>query len=392
MSAAEPLRKQLDRLQQRSLAIGAAASLACVFGAYFDPGQFFRSYLVAYIFWCGIAVGCLGFLMLHHLVGGRWGFVIQRPLESAIRTLPLLALLFLPVLLGMQELYLWARPEAAADELLRQKSPYLNGPFFIARALAYLAIWIGIGHFLTRWSLEQDRGADRTLTRRLQLLSGPGLVLYGLTVTFSSIDWMMSLEPKWFSTMYGMMFMVLYPLTALSFIVAIAFLLAGREPLSRVISPDRFHDLGNLLLALVMLWAYLAFSQFLIVWSENLVEEIPWYLRRTAGGWGAVAVALILFQFGLPFLLLLSRGTKRGAATLATVASVVLLMCWINLFWLIAPAFYPGKLQIHWLDLLTPVGIGGIWLAVFFRHLKRPSLLPLHDPRFAGPAGEMQGA
>ena len=375
--------RRWDLMQKRSLAVGLVAAVLCAGGALIFPPSFFRAYLSAYIFWVGIPVGCLALLMLHHLVGGRWGFMIQRILEAAIQTLPLMALLFIPLFFGLPDLYPWARTEVvAADPVLQQKAAYLNVPFFIARAVVYFAVWIVLGRLLVTWSLQQDRTADDTLTLRLQRLSGPGLVLYGLTVSFAAIDWMMSLEPKWYSTIFGMMFMVSFGLAALALAILATRFLETEKPLARVASPDRWHDLGNLLLALVMFWAYLSFSQFLLIWSENLTEEIPWYLHRIGGGWEWVAIALILFQFGLPFVLLLSRTTKRNSQILATVAGAILFMHWLDTIWMIAPSFYPAGFYLHWLDIATPVAIGGLWLAAFIGHLEARSLLPLHDPRF----------
>jgi hypothetical protein len=374
---------RFEPLRKRSLGIGMTALAVSLAAAWFDRQQFFRSYLVAYIFWIGIPLGCFALVMLHHLVGGTWGFVIQRLLEAGMRTFVLMAALFLPLLFGMRELYLWARPEiVAADALLRHKSLYLNSPFFIARTVLYFVIWITVGHFLSKWSVAQDDTGESSLARRLQNLSGPGLVLYGLTVTFSAIDWVMSLDPHWYSTIYGMIFMVSYGLSALALVIIVAYLLSDRKPLAQVMGPDQFHDLGNLLLALVMFWAYLGISQFLIIWMENLREEIPWYLHRGAGGWQTVALLLILFQFALPFALLLSRSTKRSPAALSVIALVILLMHWVDLLWLVAPAFHPGKFYLHWIDFAALIGIGGLWLAAFLGNLGQHALLPLHDPRF----------
>ena len=373
-----------DSLRNRLLAASGVAFVLCVAGALVDARRFFYAYLSAYIFWIGIPLGCWALLMLHHLVGGRWGFVIQRVLESAARTFPLMAALFIPILFGMQALYPWAQPEAvAADRLLQAKTAYLNVPFFIARAAVYFAIWIGASQLLSRWSLEQDRSGDVALVARLQRLSGPGLVLYGLTVTFSAIDWLMSLEPRWYSTIYGMLYMVSFGLAALALVIIVVYLLENEQPLVQVLAPERFHDLGNLLLALVMFWAYLNFSQFLLVWAENLAEEIPWYLHRLRGGWQWVALALVIFQFALPFLLLLARAIKCRGRALALVAAAILVMHWIDMMWLVAPSFHPGQFHIHWLDVAALVGIGGVWLAVFLTALKARSLLPLRDPRFA---------
>ena len=359
------------------------AIVLCLIGAYFNRQQFFRSYLTAYIFWLGIPLGAFGVLMTHHLVGGTWGFVIQRLLESAIRTFPVTALLFLPILFGIPDLYLWARPESMThDEILRQKTLYLNVPFFIFRAIVYFAIWISVSHFLTKWSADQDRAADGALTQRLQNLSGPGLVLYGLTVTFSAIDWIMSLEPRWYSTIYGMIFMVSHALVALAFVTGVGFVLWNRRPLANVTAPWVFQDLGNMLLALVMFWAYLSFSQFLLIWVENLRNETPWYLDRITGGWGVVASVLIIFEFALPFLLLLSRAVKRKSETLCTLAFMIVAIHLVEVFWFVKPAFHPGVFSIHWLDLAAPVGIGGLWLSVFLWQLESRALYPFHDPRF----------
>jgi hypothetical protein len=382
MTRTENIHHQFDRLQHRAFAVGLAALAVLVGGVLLNSEQFFRSYLLAYVFWIGIALGSLAIVMLHHLVGGAWGSVIRRLLEAGTRTLPLMTLLFIPILFGLHDLYLWARPDhVAADQLLQHKSLYLNIPFFVIRNILYFAVWIVTATFLNRWSFEHDRTGEPILTRRLRLLSGPGLVLYGLTVTFASIDWVMSLEPDWFSTIYGILFIVGQGLTTLAFVIPAAVLLADRQPLSKVIAPTHFHDLGNLLLSFVVLWAYIAFSQYLIIWSGNLPEEIPWILRRTTGGWEWIGLFLVPFHFVLPFLLLLSRGTKRSARMLFRVAVLILFMRIVDLFWIVVPAFLPTGLAIHWMDLAAFIGVGGMWLAVFVRQLKARPLLPLHDPR-----------
>ncbi|TMA82880.1 MAG: hypothetical protein E6J77_15170, partial [Deltaproteobacteria bacterium] len=277
------------RFRRNCLLVGIAGLAACAAGAAANPAAFFRAYLVAYLFWLGIALGCMAIVLIHYLTGGAWGLVIRRVLESGTRTLPLLALAFLPLAFGLRELYEWARPEVvAADALLRHKSAYLNAPFFLVRAAIYLAAWIAVAAVLRRWSPE-----DAAPPRRLRVLAGPGLAVYGLTMTFAAIDWVMSLEPHWFSTVYGMMFATGQVLAGFAFVIAVTTLLARRAPLAGLVAPNHFTDLGNLLLAFVMLWAYLAFAQYLLIWAGNLPEEIPWYLRRQQGGWAAVAVALI---------------------------------------------------------------------------------------------------
>jgi hypothetical protein len=374
-----------DRVQQRALVVGAAGVVLCGVGVFSNPTQFFRSYLLAYLFWLSIPLGCLAILMLHHLVGGAWGAMIRRVLESGTRTLPLLVLLYVPLLFGVHELYLWARPEVVAnDPLLQRKSSYLNIPFFMLRSAFYFVIWLAVSHLLNKWSLAQDQTGADPFERRMRLLSGPGLVLYVLTATFASVDWMMSLEPHWFSTIYGILAIVGQLLATLAFVVVVAALLVDAPPLSDVMSPAHFHDLGNLVLAFVMVWAYMAFSQFLIIWSGNLPEEITWYLLRTQGGWEWVGLALFLFYFALPFLLLLSRGIKQRVRLLAWVAAAILGMHVVDVFWLVVPAFQPTGFAVHWMDVAALVGIGGIWIAVFVWQLRRRPLLPVYDPGLLG--------
>jgi len=382
--ASEQVGIDFEKYERRSLLVGAVALAVCLAGGVaISREQFLHAYLAAYLFWAGVALGSLALLMLHHLVGGRWGHAIQRVLEAAASTLPCLALFFLPILLNLPGLYIWAQPGAAERiHLLHHKALYLNVPFFWVRTLFYFAVWITLSGLLRRWSLEQDRTGEAGITRRLQVLSGPGLVLYGLTVTFAAFDWVMSIEPQWFSTIYGVIFIVGQGLAALAFAIVVTRLLADRKLLADTLTPNHFHDLGNLLLAFVMLWAYVAFSQYLIIWSGNIPEEIIWYVNRMAGGWRLLAFALIGLHFILPFLLLLSRTTKRRARGLFAVALGILVMRMVDLFWVVSPAFHPTEWGLHWLDLVAPAALGGIWLAAFLRQLKRHPLLPLRDPRF----------
>lgn len=344
--------------------------------------QLFRSYLIAYLFWFGIALGCLPLLMLHHVVGGAWGFAIRRILEAGTRTLPLMLILFVPLLFGIHSLYGWSNPEIVAhDEVLQAKQAYLNVPFFIVRAALYFFAWLILSFLLNRWSVEQDATGNPALARRLQLLSAPGIVVYSLAITFASIDWGMSLEPHWFSTIYGMLFIVGQSLAALAFVIPLAVLLSESPPVSAFLKADIFQDLGNLLLAFVMLWAYISFSQYLIIWAGNLPEEIPWYIHRGSNGWQWVAAVLALFHFAIPFLLLLGRANKRKKTFLASIALAVVLMRWVDIYWLIAPAFF-RNVRIHWLDIVFLFVVGGIWLYAFLAQLMNRALLPLRDPNF----------
>jgi hypothetical protein len=375
------LGRNLEQVRQRSLIVGVVFLLLCIIGGRFSPDQFFRSYLFSYMFYIGVTLGSLALVMLQYLSGGSWGIVIRRITESATRTIPLLALLFLPILFGRHNLYSWSRPEiVAADPLIQHKHPYLNVPFFIARAAIYFFGWWIFAHFLNKWSHEQDAEGTDPRTRRLQLLSGPGLVFYGLSVTFAAVDWVMSIDPHWFSTIYGLLFIVGQGLSALSLCIALMVLLSREGwPLERVIGPSHLHDIGKLLLTFTMLWAYFAYSQFLIIWSGNLTDEIPWYLQRLAGGWEWIGLLLVVVHFALPFALLLSRSLKRAGRTLIRVAALVIVMRFIDLFWQVAPRFQTG-LRIHWMDFAAPIGIGGLWLAMFLFQLKKWPLLPVRDP------------
>ena len=393
MSAAStpltPLPAVLDRLQRGAFVAGGLGLVTSFAGLSMRPDQFFRSYLLAFVFCVGFPLGCMAILMLHHLTGGWWGLPIRRPLEAGSRTFPVLLVLFIPLLFGLHRLYPWDQPNVvAADPILQFKSFYLNHTFFLVRAAIYFAIWFLLSYVLNKWSAEQDRTADLRLAKRLEGVSGPGLILFGLTVTFASIDWVMSLESHWFSTIFGMIFMVIYALGAVALVIIISRITANYGPVSHVVTSDQFNDLGNLLLTFVMLWAYLSFSQFLIIWAGNLKNEITFYLTRANGEWAGIAVFLILFHFAIPFLLLLQRPIKRRLKVLSIVAAALILISFIDIFWLIVPAFEPAKPRLHPLDLTLLIGICGIWLGFYLWQLRRSPLLPLHDPRFEGTGSE----
>ena len=374
---------QFDRLRRGMLITGILGFVVSVGGLVRTPEQFYRSYLLAFVFWLTIPVGSMAIVMMHHLTGGGWGFVIRRVMEAASRTLWLLALLLLPLFSGLGRLYGWAQAGAATDPAYQQKHFYLNTPFFIARGVIYFVIWMGLAWLLNRWSFEQDRTGDARLSKKLEGLSGPGLILWGIAVTFSSVDWMMSLEPNWFSTIYGMVIMVAEALCAMAFAVLVARSVADREPLAPIATPTRFNDLGNLLLAFVMLWAYLAFSQFLIIWSGNITDETVWYASRAKGSWAVLAIVLIVFHFAIPFILLLSRDIKRAPRALSRMALLLIALTLVDMFWLVAPAFEMAGPRVHWTNLSLVAGIGGFWLWEFFRQLDGKALVPMHDPRLA---------
>jgi hypothetical protein len=379
-TAVEPARPW-HRLQRQALIAGVVGLIACGLGALVSPAHFFRAYLVAFNFWLGIALGCLVVLMIQHLTGGAWGILLRRVLEAGTRTLLPLAVSAVPLLFGLQSLYLWARPEEVAhDEDLQEKSRYLNVPFFVVRLVVCFVVWLLLAARFNRLSSSQDAGTTAAADRRFRILIGPGLVLYAGTVTFASIDWVMSLEPHWASTIFPMLFAVGQALEGLAFAVAVLVLLATRPPLSTVVQRSHLRDLGNLLLTFVMFWAYMSFSQLLLIWAENMPEETPWYLRRLRGGWEWVALMLLLFQFALPFFLLLFRDVKEHPRRLAAVALFILAMRFVDILWWVEAAF-PGGISFYWLmDAAALVGLGGVWLWWFLWCLGTTPLLPLHDP------------
>jgi len=387
---ADQLIPELAEHQRRLLIIGAVGGAVSAIGLLLNPAQFLQSYLMAYMFVLGITLGCLALGMVHQLSGGAWGVVIRRPIGAATRTLPVLTLLFLPIALGVHHLYSWTDAGLVArDDVLRHKQIYLNVPFFLVRAAIYFAVWNALTYFLNAWSLEQDETGDPRLARRMQVLSAGGLVAYGLTITFASFDWLMSLEPHWFSTIYGVLIMGGQGLSAMAFLIVALVWLSRRKPLDAIIAPAHFHDLGNLMLAFVMLWAYFSFSQYLIIWSGNLPEEIAWYLHRLQTGWRFVGLTLVLFHFAVPFCVLLSRRVKREADMIVKVAIGILIARLVDLFWLIAPEFHTSGLSVSWLDAVLPASLFTLWLGCFVWQLRGRAILPVHDPEFDEALGRL---
>lgn len=371
----------LDRVGTVGLALGVGGGALLVLGFFVAREALFRSYLVGYTYWLGIALGGLALSMVYHLTGGQWGTVARRVFEAASRTLPALVLLFVPLLFGLDALYEWAHEGAvAADALLRHKAPYLNPTAWIVRAAVFFAVWLALAWTLDRWSARQDREPSPGLIRRMRTLAAPGLVLYVLSVTFAAMDWLMSVDPHWYSTIYGVWLLGGHGVATLSFLILVARYLSKREPLSGVIRPVHFHDWGKLLLAFTLLWTYFSLSQLLIIWSGNLPEEVLWYHHRLHGGWQYFGLALALLHFAVPFLALLSRDLKRDVKLLGPVAVLLLVMHWVDYFWNVMPAYSPSDLEIHWLDPVAPVALGGLWVWLFVRELRKRPLLPIGDP------------
>ncbi len=374
----------LPRARFVALLIGLAGLTGCVIGWILEPRQFYISYLAAVLLWVGISLGSLAWLMIHFLTGGRWGFPLRRFFEASARLLPLGLLFFIPIFFGLRDLYPWADPQrVAANDVLKHKHIFINEPGYVIRTVVLFALWSGIAFLLTHWSREQDRTPNPGPTKKARRLSGPGLVIYPVTGTFAFVDWIMSLEPDWYSTMFPILICIGQMLSALTFGIVLLAWFAPRTALAEITGRENFHHLGSLLLALTMMWAYMAFGQLLIVWSGDLPHEISWYLHRTAGGWRWIVIFIFLFHFLVPFFLLLSRKTKRSVVALTTVASAIFLAHVVEVWWLVTPAFYQHGFHFSWLDFAAVLGLGGLWGVCFSLQLQRVSLIPLNDPRFA---------
>ena len=374
---------ELARVRNIALAVGGVFTLLMIIGALFDRPHFFHGYLVGYIFWVGITVGSLALLMLQHLTGGAWGLVIRRVLEASTRTLPLMVLLFVPIVIGLNYIYAWTDPAVMGrtEALQKKAAAYLHPSFFIIRAVVYFAIWSALAMLLNWLSLQQDRAAGRKVKKKMQMVSGPGLGLLILSVTFASVDWVMSLDPAWYSTIYGLIFVASWSLSALAFTTLVMTWLSVRAPMDTVVQRSHYHDWGNLTLALVMLWTYFAFSQYLIIWSANLPEETTWYVARARGGWGKIALIIVILQFAFPFMTLLSRATKKSAQKLAMLAALILVMRILDAIWLVEPTYRHGDFALNWMDFVAPIAIGGLWIGTFAWQLQKRPLLPINDPQ-----------
>jgi hypothetical protein len=379
--AAPPVVKTI---QWRSLVIGVIFSVAAIVGAVRKPDEFFQAYLLAFMAWLGVTLGSVAILMVRHLTGGGWGMVIRRILGAAMRCIPLMTVFFVPLMFGMPRLYKWAQPLSQIDDkhlrvhLEQITQSYLTVRGFIVRAALYFAIWNLLSFFLTHWSAQQDHPPEHDNSKRFRALSGPGIVLYAFTISFAAIDWVMSIDPSWISTIYGLLILIGQLLSAMCFAVVIERILARYKPMSELLQPNFVHDHGKWMLVFIMVWAYFAFSQWLIIWAGNLPDEITWYMRRLHGGWGSVGLVLALFQFAVPFAILLSRSFKRDISRLVWLAVWLLLMRLLDLFWIIEPNF-SVSLRVTWLEIVVPVAMGGLWMAFYCHNLSLMPLVPAYD-------------
>lgn len=372
---------RLGKFQTLSLWAGVAALALCTAGFFPDRRQFFFSYLAGWLFWLGLSAGSLLIVMIHHLTGGRWGYPARRLWEAAFMVLPVMLLLFIPICFGLGELYPWARPaDVLAEKVLRHRQGFQSGWAFAVRAAVILGILAGLAVSLRKCSLRQDATPDAAPTRRARVISGPGLIIAGLALTFASVDWVMSLEKRWFSSIFGIVFMGGQVLGAFAFAIVMLAMLRTEEPYRDTLNKTQVHPLGNLLLTAVMFWAYVSFGQLLIIYSGDLPPELDWYLHRIAGGWKYVVIALGIFHFLAPFFLLLFRVMKLHPGPLAAIAAMVLAAHAMDAYWMVMPSFHQTRLNPRWLDLAAPIGIGGLWISFFLARLRSAALLPPHDP------------
>lgn len=380
------------QLVSRALALGVGGLLLFGLGLLLDPRQALMSYLAAYATMLSLGLGALTLVMISNITGARWFAPFRRPAEAVAATAPLFALLFLPLVFGLRDVYPWVPPAAslgpAAKASLEAKRIYLNVPFFLLRAVLYFAVWIATSLLLRHWSVRQEMQSMERPARRTRALSAGGLPAVGLTLSFAAFDWLMSLSPAWFSTIYGLYYFAGAFLGALALLAAVTPGAERARLLGGTVSGDEYHALGKLLLTFVVFWAYIAFSQLLIIWIADVPQEVSWYLPRLGGSWGGLALVLLVGQFGLPFLLLLFRGVKRSPRVLAKIGFWLLLMHYLDVYWLVLPQLWPAGVHLHWLDLVTLTAVGGLTLAYVGWQLRRTATLLPVSPRMGPPASD----
>lgn len=379
--------------------VGGLGLLLCVAGFFANRAQFFQSYLFAFIYWGGFTLGGLCVLLLHHVVGGKWGATSRRFLEAQMRTLPLMFLFLVVLLIGMKEIYPWTHANLVSqNQYLQHKQPYLNVPFFLLRIVIYFAVWLFWGLRVNKMADEQDRTGDPTLRERMRAFSAPGLLLFTLTASFAMFDWVLSADTQYFSTVYGAMILIGDILQTFALTIIVIILTSRGDRFGGRINAAILHDLGKLMFAFVIFWAYLSASQLIITWPANLPQEAVWYIDRTTGFWKALAATVALSMFAIPFCALLSQSLKKNPKRLIWVCVWILAARLVEIFWIVEPPFRNVSASsplatstgftVYWTDAAAFIGLGGIWLYVFLGQLRRRPLLPLRDPRVMAPRPE----
>lgn len=379
--------KEVGQYQTKALILAAILLGVSLIGLFTgNTATFYQSYLIGYFYAICFALGCLGLLCVQHLSGGGWGIAIRRMLEAGAKTIPFFAILFIPIILGSHHIYEWTHHDVVQNNhILHQKEPYLNMPFWLIRTAFYFIFWITVTYGLSRMSLRQDKTGDPSISDRMTLWSGPALLFNILICTFASVDWFMSTEPEWYSTIYGMLFIAQQAVSVISFMIVIGVLLSAVAPMDKVIVPKHLHDLGKFLLAFTMLWAYFSFSQYIIVWAGNLPEETTWYLKRIRGFGEYMAYFIVVAHFLLPFIILLSRDLKRRASAIAKIAGFMIVMRLIDAVWFIAPGFTKGigNFHLNWMHFVLPLGMFALFIGLFMMNLKKHAMVPVHEPNLS---------
>ncbi len=384
-----PLAPAFSRFQRSTLILGALALLLSLIGAFTATQTFFEAYLFAYLFWIGLALGCMVMLFVQHLAGGSWGALIRRPLEAGMMVLPVMAVFFIPILIGLftGNLYIWNDADyLASHPIAAAKTAYLNAPGFIIRSIIYLAIWSYGAWFFFKKAAEQDADAMNS-TRigfRLKSVAAPWIIIYVMTMTFAGIDWAMSISPEFFSGIYSVILMIGQAISAMCFVIfMMVYLASNNEELNEALTSKRLQDLGNFLMAFTMFWAYTSISQLIIIWTNNIIETNPYYVLRFSPAWQGIGIFLIFFGFFAPFVILFSRWVKRKRRALVLVAVWAVAIRLLDLYYIMIPSYGREGFPLHWLDFAVMIGLGGIWLSVFAANFKSRPLLPMHDPRLA---------
>jgi hypothetical protein len=385
----ERLGPRAIRVEQISGVIGALGLLLCCAAFFYNREEFFQSYSFAFLYWGGFSIGGLGVLLMHHTVGGKWGVTIRRLLEAQMRTLPLIAVLIIPILFGLRFLYPWANHELVMQTpVLQHKAPYLNTPFFIGRVVLYFAVFLFWGFRVNRMADRQDETGDPTLKERMRAFSAPGILIFTILGTFAYIDWILSADIQFFSTVYGAMILIGDILQSIAISIIVLVLASRDDRFGGRVNAPILHDLGNMMFAFVIFWAYLSASQLIIIWPANLPQEVGWYLDRVRGFWKYLAATTALSMFAIPFCLLLSQDRKRHPIRLMRVAIFILCARIVDMFWIVEPTHRTHGFALYWTDFAAFLGIGGIWVYVYLGQLRRRPLLPLRDPRVAEPMPE----
>lgn len=365
-----------------ALIVGIIGLALSAVGWLTETRQFFHSYLVAFVFWMTIALGGLFFVMLHHLVNANWSIVIRRFGECLMMTIPFMVILFIPILFGIKELFHWMDPQVvASDHLLQGKSGYLNTPFFMIRALLYFCIWIALALMLNRLSLRQNDKATFDQTRKARIISAPGMIVFAITLTFASFDWLMSLDAHWYSTIFGVYIFAGSFLAMLALTTFIIIRLQSNNVLTTSITEEHYHDLGKLMFAFTIFWGYMAFSQYFLIWYGNIPEETIWFLHRWESSWKTISLIIVFGHFVVPFFILFPQVTKRNKPVMTIMTIWILTMHWVDIHWIVMPTLHHHGFHFSWLDATTVVGIGGIFLFIFWRLFTNHPLVPVNDPK-----------